>query len=111
SLACADLSFSCAAVSRSAAVSGCLAIAGSYPPTDVSVSQNPEHSSTGNRGYLGNLPSTSDKSHREKIDPRDEVIRRAWTHLSQSPALVGARFTDDESSGLFTPASASGCCR
>ena len=36
----------------------------SYSATDASLSQNPEQRSIGNRGYLGNLLSTSDNPHR-----------------------------------------------
>src|ERR1700694_1388364 len=46
----------------------------------------PEHSMTGRLGYFGNAGSPADRSHRKKIEPRADSIRRACRQSAQRPA-------------------------
>jgi hypothetical protein len=56
--------------------------AGSPPSGDGSY---PWHCSTGSRGYLGKLASVAERSHKKKIDPRSDSIRRLKRQPAQRP--------------------------
>ena len=46
---------------------------------------NPEHSTTGRRGYLGKRGSLSERAQRRKTDPRSLVIWRAFWQSRHNP--------------------------
>lgn len=56
--------------------------------------RQPVHCRTGSRGYFGNRGSSADSSHNQNVDPRADVIRRAFAQTPQSPtSLTGPEDT------------------
>jgi len=50
----------------------------------------PQHSSTGRRGYFANRGSVSARRQRQKREPRSDSTTLEWAQLTQRPGLAGS---------------------